>query len=51
MLHVLPQSKIPVSTIPIDSWVNNTISVLRKKEKSRTGNAMMSTAVAGRQLT
>jgi len=51
MLHLLPQEKIPVGTLPLDSFITNQLSLLRKKEKSRGGNAMMSTAVAGRQLT
>ena len=53
MLHVLPQAKLPVTTLPLDSFVTNHLSMLRKKERgsNRNASAMMSTAIAGRQLT
>lgn len=52
MLHVLPQAKIPVDTLPLDNFVTNHISLLRKKERGGKGvNAPMSTQVIGRQLT
>ena len=53
MLHVLPQAKIPVDSLPLDNFVTTHLSMLRKKERGsqNTGQAIMTTAVAGRQLT
>ena len=51
MLHVLPQAKIPVDTLPLDSFVTNQLSLLRKKERGNGAGANISTNVAGRQLT
>ena len=51
MLHVLPQAKIPVETIPLDSFITNQLSLLRKKERGQGGQtAMMTSTVAGRAL-
>ena len=52
MLHVLPQAKIPVDSLPLDNFVTTHLAMLRKKERGsqNTGQAIMSTAVAGRQL-
>ena len=44
MIHVLPQAKIPVETLPLDAFISNKISLERKKEQSRGANAMMTTA-------
>lgn len=50
MLHVLPQAKIPVERLPLDTFIANKTSLLRKKERSLGATAMMSTQ-AGKQLT
>lgn len=50
MLHVLPAAKLPV-TAPLDSFISQQLSLLRKKERGQSGNATMTTNVAGRQLT
>jgi len=44
MLHILPQVKIPVTKLPLDVFVSNQLALLRKKERSRGGNAMMTSA-------
>lgn len=52
MLHVLPQDKIPVGTVPLDGFISSQIAFLRKKERSGAASAAMITSVtAGRQLT
>ena len=38
MLHVLPQSKIPVDKLPIDSLLANVQSLMRKKEREGISN-------------
>ena len=38
MLHVLPQSKIPIGTLPLDSFINTHLALLRKKERNHTQN-------------
>ena len=53
MLHVLPQAKIPVSRLPVDVFINNYLSYMKKKEKAEGYNGTM-TATAnptGRKLT
>lgn len=42
MLHVLPNAKIPVGKLPLDVFISNTISYLRKKEK-QADSAMATT--------
>lgn len=49
MLHVLPQSKIPVERLPLDTFIANKVSLLRKKERSLGGTAMMNNSM-NRQL-
>ena len=48
MLHVLPNAKIPVTSLPLDAFISSQLSLLRKKERGQGGNAVMSTNVAGR---
>jgi len=50
MLHVLPQEKIPISTLPLDSFISQQQGFLRKKEKSHSGAATISAAQVGHQL-
>ena len=51
MLHILPQAKIPVEKLPLDVFISNHMSFLRKKERSGGKYADVTTAKAGRQLT
>ena len=52
MMHVLPQAKIPVKQLPLDIFISNHVSFLRKKERSgEASGAVITTATAGRQLT
>ena len=38
MLHILPSNKIPVPTLPIDLFISNTLSYMKKmKKKERLG--------------
>ena len=52
MLHILPQEKIPVDRIPLDSFIASQLSLLRRKEKSQGGKiATMSASIAGQKPT
>ena len=35
MLHILPSNKIPVPVLPLDLFISNTLSYLKKVEKQK----------------
>ena len=45
MLHVLPSSKIPVGTLPIDSFIANHLNLMKKKDQGRDAMAAVSQSV------
>lgn len=50
MLHVLPQVKIPVERLPIDVFIHNYLSHLKKKEKGQGFQAAATFGSTGKKM-
>ena len=50
MIHILPQSKIPCGSLPLDTFISTQLAFYRKKERSQTGKANITAATVGRTM-
>ena len=41
MLHIIPSNKIPVSVLPLDLFISNSLSYLKKLEKQKNTGKFM----------